>query len=129
MLKNKKGFTLVELLAVIVILAIILAIAIPSISGVISNAKKSSFDANVKLIIKNMEYKKLSDSSFDPTSIDEVADLDQLGVKSSDYTSVAVSNTDNVIAITALVASSTSKFSGCTVTADSTYSSVASACN
>ena len=35
MMKNKKGFTLVELLAVIVILAVILVIAIPRIIDVI----------------------------------------------------------------------------------------------
>ena len=41
MMKNilkKQGFTLVELLAVIVILAIILLIAVPSIMGVVNNA-------------------------------------------------------------------------------------------
>lgn len=35
--KNEKGLTLVELLAVIVILAIVAAIAIPAISNVIDN--------------------------------------------------------------------------------------------
>lgn len=38
-LNNEKGLTLVELLAVIVILGIIAAIAIPSIGGVIENSK------------------------------------------------------------------------------------------
>ena len=56
---NKKGFTLVELLAVIVILAIILAIAVPSITGILNSAKRSSFEADVKLIIKGIEYKML----------------------------------------------------------------------
>ena len=42
-LKSKYGFTLVELLAVIVILAVILAIAVPGISIMIDNSKKSSF--------------------------------------------------------------------------------------
>ena len=56
---NKKGFTLVELLAVIVILAIILAIAVPSITGILNSAKRSAFEADVKLIIKGIEYKML----------------------------------------------------------------------
>lgn len=46
-LKNEKGLTLVELLAVIVILGIIAAIAIPSIGGIIDNTriKASKADA------------------------------------------------------------------------------------
>ena len=40
-MKNKvKGFTLVELLAVIVILAIILVIAVPKITDTIKNSKR-----------------------------------------------------------------------------------------
>jgi prepilin-type N-terminal cleavage/methylation domain-containing protein len=56
MLKNKKGFTLVELLAVIVILAIILAIAVPGISSMIESSKESSFESDVKMLIVGIEY-------------------------------------------------------------------------
>lgn len=38
-LKNQKGLTLIELLAVIVILGIIAAIAVPSIGGIINKTK------------------------------------------------------------------------------------------
>ena len=44
MIKGEKGFTLVELLAVIVILGIIVAIAIPAIGKVI---EKAEYDADV----------------------------------------------------------------------------------
>jgi type IV pilus assembly protein PilA len=64
-----KGFTLVELLAVIVILAIILAIAVPSITGITNTASRDTFIENGKLIIKAIEYKALQDSSFDPTTL------------------------------------------------------------
>lgn len=50
-MKNKKGFTLVELLAVIVILAIILAIAIPSVTNIISNGKTNANAIQSNLII------------------------------------------------------------------------------
>lgn len=40
---NKKGFTLVELLAVIVVLAVIMVIAIPTVIDSMNSAKKSSF--------------------------------------------------------------------------------------
>lgn len=58
MMKNK-AFTLVELLAVIVIFAIILAIAIPSIIGIIEAQRKNAFESNIKMIIKGIEYKLL----------------------------------------------------------------------
>lgn len=50
LLKNAKGLTLVELLAVIVILGIVAAIAIPAISGTIEKSKKNADAASVKMI-------------------------------------------------------------------------------
>lgn len=41
-LKNRKGFTLVELLAVIVILALIMGIAVAAMSGVIRDSQENS---------------------------------------------------------------------------------------
>ena len=49
---KKQGFTLVELLAVIVILAIILLIAVPSIMGVVNRAKKDAFKNDLISVIK-----------------------------------------------------------------------------
>ncbi|MDL4841675.1 competence type IV pilus major pilin ComGC [Aquibacillus rhizosphaerae] len=49
--KSEKGFTLVELLAVIVILGIIVAIAIPSIGGIINKAQSGADEAETELII------------------------------------------------------------------------------
>ena len=50
-MKNKgRGFTLVELLAVIVILAVILVIAVPKVSEVINSSKKASFESSAKTI-------------------------------------------------------------------------------
>ena len=54
-MKNKKGFTLVELLAVIVILAVILVIAIPRILDVIDSSKLSSFESSARMIISDAE--------------------------------------------------------------------------
>ena len=42
MKKNKKGFTLVELLAVIVILAVVMLIGITSIGPLMANSRKSA---------------------------------------------------------------------------------------
>ena len=56
-MKRKKGFTLVELLAVIVILAVILIIAMPKISEVIKKTRLSSLEATTKMIINSAEKK------------------------------------------------------------------------
>ena len=58
-MKNRNGFTLVELLAVIVILAIILVIAVPKITDTIKNSKIASFESSAKTIAAQAEKKKM----------------------------------------------------------------------
>ena len=53
---KRKGFTLVELLAVIVILAVILTIAVPAVKKTVDSAKKKSAE-NDALMIKNIAEK------------------------------------------------------------------------
>ena len=52
---NKKAFTLIELLAVIVILAIIALIAVPIVLGVINDSKQSSYERSVELYGKAVQ--------------------------------------------------------------------------
>ncbi|MCK7492327.1 MAG: prepilin-type N-terminal cleavage/methylation domain-containing protein [Comamonadaceae bacterium] len=51
-LRNKKGVTLVELLAVIIIMGIIAAIAVPAISGLINRQKINAAEASYDLIVE-----------------------------------------------------------------------------
>jgi type IV pilus assembly protein PilA len=88
----KKGFTLVELLAVIVILAVILAIAVPGISSVISNSTKSAFESDAKMLLKQINYKTMEDSSLNPSSITESNITTALGLSNANYQTVSVSS-------------------------------------
>lgn len=48
--RNRKGFTLVELVIVVAVLAIIAGIAIPTVHNVIDNANKAADDSNAQSI-------------------------------------------------------------------------------
>jgi len=50
---NKKGFTLVELLAVIIILAAILVIILPSVSRTLKKSKNTIYDIQINDILKS----------------------------------------------------------------------------
>lgn len=54
-LKNKKGFTLVELLIVIAVLGIIAAIAVPRFAGVLGSVRGSADERAAQLLAKEIE--------------------------------------------------------------------------
>ncbi len=64
MKRNNFGFTLVELLAVIVILAIIMIVAIPSVLDILTVAKQKSFVEYITKVYSAAEKKYLSDQLF-----------------------------------------------------------------
>ena len=77
--KNKKGFTLVELLIVIVILGILAAIVIARFAGASRESKEANLKGNLRTIRAAVEtYKANSKSNSYP------ADFDQLWVGSVD---------------------------------------------
>jgi prepilin-type N-terminal cleavage/methylation domain-containing protein len=70
---NKKGFTLVELLAVIVVLAIIMVIATQAIGNVIKKNTVSSFKSSIDMVAKQAKQADTL-ASGNPT-IDEIKQL------------------------------------------------------
>ena len=61
-MKNKKGFTLVELLAVIAILSILVIIALPNVINMYTKAQKEAFLTETKKVYSEAEKKYISSS-------------------------------------------------------------------
>ena len=100
-MKNKKGFTLVELLAVIVILAVIILIAVNAVLPQMNRARKNSFADEAMNYLKAAETKYV-EGALDPstqsgsTVVYKVnADLNQQYVSKSGYYGKVVLTIDN----------------------------------
>ena len=59
-MKNKKGFTLVELLAVIAILAILVIIALPNVMNLFKTAKRNAFETQVRKVAQVSKQKLIT---------------------------------------------------------------------
>ena len=96
--KKEKGFTLVELLAVIVILAIILVIAVPKVMSVIEDSKKATLESTAKMIASAAEKAKVQNTVLgnnDEITCDSVAKINNL-----DYASCSITFDDNTAKVT-----------------------------
>ena len=80
-LKNKKGFTLVELLAVIVVLAIIMVIATQQVSNTIKKSRANSYFETVQSIRKGMQTACANDNSVNGTTIEDYVEYSDVTVK------------------------------------------------
>ncbi len=67
---NKKGFTIVELVIVIAVIAILAAVLIPTFTSVVNNAKKSAdqsaakADLDLVLVLKNGDLAQTGTTTF-----------------------------------------------------------------
>lgn len=66
---DQSGFTLVELLIVVIILAILAAIVIPQFSGASTDAKESALDADLSALRSAIELYKVQHGSNYPGSV------------------------------------------------------------
>lgn len=75
-MKNKKGFTLVELLAVIVILGVLLMIAVPAVQNVIKKTKNNATQKQAELFIDAAKKMAIIDEATSDMVIYKLSDLD-----------------------------------------------------
>lgn len=81
-LRKTKGFTLVELLVVVAILAILILIALPRFSGSTNNAKLKTFEGNVRTLASQVvQYQTMHNGTV-------------IGIESSDVKDWADSQED-----------------------------------
>ena len=63
-MKNNKGFTLVEILAMLLVLGIIVAITIPNITGILSGQKENVYIEDAKKLINDAKTQMTIDSKI-----------------------------------------------------------------
>lgn len=77
-LTNKKGFTLMEMLIVVAIIAVLVAIAIPTFNGALTKAKESADVANVRATYADCQIDMLTNGVAAPS--DKNAFTTKIGV-------------------------------------------------
>ncbi len=70
---NKKGFTLIELIAVIVILSLIAVLVFPAVVSVIRNSKEKAYQDQVAIIEKAAEQCVYEHSSLLPDEVNDAS--------------------------------------------------------
>ena len=93
---NKKGFTLVELLGVIVILSILTLISIPIINSIVKDSQKQVKESNIDTILE-AAYSYTLDEDIDielPENNDESISITLDTLKKSGYLKKEIKNAD-----------------------------------
>jgi type IV pilus assembly protein PilA len=106
--KNKKGFTLIELIVVIAILAILAAIAIPTFIGVTQNAQTTVIVANARTLVSSIN----AYNALNPGNEVAAANIDtpaHLKTKLGNWYPASITDADCVKALTHITYDATNK--------------------
>ena len=77
-MKDKKGFTLIEIIVVIVILAVLMAVAVPSIMQYTVASKDAKYEAGARAVLQRVQYEYMKyymEHGEDPTGVDTKSTL------------------------------------------------------
>ena len=118
---NKKGFTLIELVVVIVILAIILLISIPKISSAITNSRKKTFLSSLKMIqdgiktdsllFKSSSYTLDSNGILKRVNGDEEVQVDYKGkLYSKNKAVISIGNNNTITLVSGEICDASKKY-------------------
>lgn len=77
-MKDKKGFTLIEIIVVIVILAVLMAVAVPSVMQYTVASKDAKYEAGARAVLQRVQYEYMKyymEHGEDPTGVDTKSTL------------------------------------------------------
>lgn len=89
---NKKGFTLVELLAVIIILSVVLLVVIPVVDSVVSGSKQTAYNAQIERIKQAASDWSISNAKYLPNEEGESITIYLGDLKANGFIAVDVKN-------------------------------------
>ena len=88
---NKKGFTLVELVIVVAVMAVLVAVAIPTVKSITQTAKNATYDTNCRTIESMLKLEEAEQSkngngsvTLSETQVGTALTNAKLGLKSGD---------------------------------------------
>lgn len=100
-MKKKRGFTLVELLAVICLISVITLIAVPVVMNILREIKASAFKSSVENTLKAIEFGKVDNKKLkaNPSYITESNIKKEIGIDGSKYKNLELSKQDKKLYI------------------------------
>lgn len=93
---KKNGFTLLELIAVLFVMAILLSILIPKASNIIMTAKINAFKINAEGIISTINVKKMKNATYNPTFLVTENMKNYINIPANDYAGLSVYLVDSI---------------------------------